>query len=237
MEKLHSNWLLEGWIDREYKEYILLDYLGTVRKQFNRHRLYPFLSDLIHHLEQANQLKAEKEELEKLFPKKLKTINWDELKLEFENERLSSTALDEVQAILDFAIPLFEEQLKYGSQHYEHIEKQMILEPVGIIPLEQEEGFLMLTTRSQKEVLTYHYYLSIFEHQNDRYRSLRTTYIHTFQRNLSNSLEQIKLKLIQLYKDLPNPATWVAVFDQWLPVQPTLLPISKRKLAIELAKL
>jgi hypothetical protein len=237
MEKLHPNWLLEGWIDKEYKEYVLLDYVNFVQKQFNRHRLYPFLNDLVQHLEQANQLKTEKAELERLFPKKLKSINWDELKLVFETDRLPSSALDEIQAILDFAIPLFEKQLRHGSEHYEHIERQMTLEPVGIIPLEQEEGFLMLTTRSQKEVLAYHYYLSIFEHQNDRYRSLRTTYIHTFQRNLSNSLEQIKLKLIQLYKDLPNPATWVAVFDQWLPVQPTLLPISKRKLAIELAKL
>lgn len=27
MKQLHANWIFEGWLDREYKHYLLLDYL------------------------------------------------------------------------------------------------------------------------------------------------------------------------------------------------------------------
>ena len=201
MEKLHPNWLLEGWIDREYKEYVLLDYVNFVQKQFNRHRLYPFLNDLVQHLEQANQLKTEKAELESLFPKKLKSINWDELKLVFENDRLSSTALDEIQRYLICPSPLRNSYC--GSEHYEHIERQMTLEPVGLFRWSKK----VFWRPDHKEVLAS---LLLSEHQNDRYRSFGP-HLSTLSKKPSihwtNQAETIQLYRIYL------TATWAAVFD------------------------
>jgi hypothetical protein len=42
MEKLKENWLTEGLIDFEYKKYVLLAYLKSVKESFSRVELYPF---------------------------------------------------------------------------------------------------------------------------------------------------------------------------------------------------
>ena len=51
MEKLSQDWLTQGLIDFEYKKYVLLAYLKTAKESFGRVELYPFLTDLVFHLE------------------------------------------------------------------------------------------------------------------------------------------------------------------------------------------
>ena len=47
MKSLDKNWFADGIIDFEYKKYILLDYIQSVRKCFLQNKLYPAFSDLI----------------------------------------------------------------------------------------------------------------------------------------------------------------------------------------------
>jgi hypothetical protein len=41
MESLKDNWLTDGLIDFEYKQYMLLAYFKSVKESFNRVELYP----------------------------------------------------------------------------------------------------------------------------------------------------------------------------------------------------
>ena len=51
MENLSKNWFVEGWIDFEYKKYILLAYLQKIKNSFDQVELYPHLSNVIQHYE------------------------------------------------------------------------------------------------------------------------------------------------------------------------------------------
>ena len=71
MKQLSEDWLVEGHIDFEYKKYILLGYLRSIRNNFNLNKLYPFLSDLIFHYQNLVALKNKKKEYTDFFPKSI----------------------------------------------------------------------------------------------------------------------------------------------------------------------
>jgi len=127
---LSDNWIVEGLIDFEYKKYIALAYLKEVKEDFDYHKLYPKLSELLNHYNNLKKLKDSKEELYKLFPKRLSSANLNELKLVFESIEKDSELMAEIQAIINFAIPEFKKKLNEGKDLYEYIESQ--LELIGL---------------------------------------------------------------------------------------------------------
>lgn len=234
MQQLSPNWLLEGTLDYEYKNYVLLAYLQQIEKHFQRHRLYPFLTELIEHHRKAIELKEARTHFVDLFPKRLKRVDWENGRLEYESTHPELPELSEVAAILDMALELFEKGIEAGTAVYEAIEKNLQFETIGIVPLEKREGYLLLTTQAYAEVLVYRYSQSIYTIDEQNYRNLVTQFVSSYQRSLVQSLEQIKLQLIKKFVELPNPATFAAIYTHWLPVQSTLLPIAKRQLMRQL---
>lgn len=235
MQHLSPNWLLEGTLDYEYKNYVLLAYLQQIEKHFQRHRLYPFLGELLEHHRKALDLKEARAQFTDLMPKRLKRIDWENSRLEYETPFQEEPALTDVAEILDMALKLFEKGIEAGQAVYEAIEKNLKFDAIGIVPLEKREGYLLLTTQAYAEVLVYRYSQSIYTIEEQNYRNLVTQFVMSYQRSLVQSLEQIKLQLIQKFNELPNPATYAAVYSHWLPVQATLLPIAKRQLMRQLA--
>ena len=71
MEKLSKDWLTQGLIDFEYKKYVLLAYLQTVKKSFGKVELYPFLADLVFHYRNLVAVKENKALIRESFPKEL----------------------------------------------------------------------------------------------------------------------------------------------------------------------
>lgn len=234
MPHLSPNWLLEGWMDYEYKQYLLLDYLQQTENHFKRQRLYPFLGELIEHHQQVIKLQNAQIELDKMLPKQLERIDWPNKKLAY-SQAIQNNNLAELQAILELAVGLFSKSIDLGAHIYDTIEKRMQFESIGLQPLEKSEGYLLLTTQQLNEVLVYQYRQSLFSHQDAQHRSITTRFLRSYQLSLSQSIDQIKLKLIQHFNQLPNPATFVAIFQNWIPVQATLLPIAKRYLMRQLA--
>ena len=49
MKNLSENWITEGWVDFEYKKYVLLAYLQHVESQVKEGKLYPPLGELVQH--------------------------------------------------------------------------------------------------------------------------------------------------------------------------------------------
>ena len=69
MEKLSKDWLTQGLIDFEYKKYVLMAYLQTVKSSFGKVELYPFMADLVFHYRNLQALKENKALIRESFPK------------------------------------------------------------------------------------------------------------------------------------------------------------------------
>ena len=117
-----------------------------------------------------------------------------------------------------------------GTEIYEFIEDKITINPVGIIPLEQNEGYFFLSETATKDTRVYYYRLSIFEKYDEKYRSMRTEFINNRYRSMANTYESIKSELIRNRSMLPNPAVYAIETGLSYPVEETLLPIAKRSL-------
>ncbi len=76
----------------------------------------------------------------------------------------------------------------------------------------------------------YQYRLSFFEKHDEKYRSIKTTFLDNWQRSISSTYEHIKSELIRQRKDFPNPAVYSIETELSFPVDETLLPVAKRSL-------
>ena len=80
MKNLESDWLTKGLIDFEYKKYILLAYLKTVRENFDDKKLFPYVSDLIFHYRNLQTIKEKKELMLENFPKSISQADFENLR-------------------------------------------------------------------------------------------------------------------------------------------------------------
>jgi hypothetical protein len=228
MTHLPHNWLTEGWIDFEYKKYLLLAYLQKVTGNFEQHRLFPDLPELRTHYQNATQLKASKEEIQAAFPKKLLGIHPEKKQLVYEKMQ-ESASLAEIDSILAYALPLFQQTLAQGQARATDIEAQLTFAPVGIVPLQTHEGYLFIYRARVAETDIYQYRIKLFDNQVQRI--VDTTYLQTIRKNLSTTFEGIKLTLLRQRRDLPNPATYLIESPRDYPLHETLLPLAKKLIA------
>jgi hypothetical protein len=137
--------------------------------------------------------------------------------------------MQQLEEIIHYAAAQMRNTISNGTELYEHIEDKIKISPVGIIPLEQNEGYFFLSnTLSLTRV--YQYRLSIYEKHDEKYRSIRTEFIDTWYRSFVNTFEHIKKELVRNRSQLPNPAVYAIETNISLPVEETLLPIAKRSL-------
>jgi hypothetical protein len=225
MATLKNDWLTEGWIDFEYKKYLLMAYLQEVSGNFGQYKLFPDLLNVQKHYETTVQLKQAKEQMTASFPKKLTGI--DLKKKTFIYEKIKeSDYLSEFDSILNYSLPLFQQTLTQGQTQFADIEAQLTFAPVGIVPLHLKEGYLFLYRTRRSETDIYHYQIRLFEHHEQR--GVHTTYLETVRKSVSTTFENLKLTLIKKRRELPNPATYLVESPADYPVQETLLPIAKR---------
>ncbi|WP_428660044.1 hypothetical protein [Runella sp.] len=225
MATLRTDWLTEGWIDFEYKKYMLMAYLQEVNGNFDQAKLFPDLLNVQTHYELATQLKNSKNEIVASFPKKVTGVDFKKKRFVYEKFQ-ESEKLTEIDSILDYSLPLFQQTLTQGQTQYADIEAQLTFAPVGIVPLHLKEGYLFLYRTRRSETDIYHYQVRLFEHHDQR--GVQTTYLETVRKGISTTFENLKLTLIKKRRELPNPATYLVESPADYPVQETLLPIAKR---------
>ncbi len=228
MKSLSDTWFAEGRIDFEMKKYILLAYLQEVNIYFNENKLYPQLADIIFHYNNLVAFRENKKYLQENFPRRLTGIQMERLQVLYEQMVYDDDLMQELEEIISYSADTIRETIHNGTAVYEFVEEKINIIPVGIIPLETNEGYLFLT--SGKETGVYQYRLSIFEKQQEKYRSIRTTFIDNRRQSFSSGYEQIKTELIQQRKELPNPAVYAIETSLQFPIDETLLPIAKRSL-------
>ena len=229
MRSLSETWFADGYIDFELKKYTLLAYLQEVNTYFDEHKLYPQLADVIFHYNNLVAFKENKKFLQEQFPKKLTGIQMEKLQVLYEQMMQDDELMEELEQIIHYAAGEMRSTITNGTELYELVEDKLQISPVGIIPLEQNEGYFFLSN-AMSQTRVYQYRLSIYEKREEKYRSIRTEFIDTWYRSLANTYEHIKSELVRNRTQLPNPAVYVIQTEINLPVEETLLPIAKRSL-------
>jgi hypothetical protein len=228
MENLQKDWLTQGLIDFEYKKYVLLAYLNTVKHSFDRVELYPFLSDLVFHYRNLAAIKENKTLIRESFPKEISLEEFKRLELSYTKMVEDDAMMRELESIIEFAIPQLKNSLQEGSGIYELVESKCEINPVGVTPLYAKEGYLFVTQPPEKETSVYRYQVSIFEQSHEQLRSLNTEFIECIPTTLTNTYENIKLELVRRYREMPNPATYLILSKMKFPFTETLMPVAKR---------
>ncbi len=230
MKQLSETWFAEGYIDFELKKYTLLAYLQEINKYFSANKLYPQLADAIFHYNNLVAFRENKKFLEEHFPKKLTGLQMQKLQLLYEQIIADTGMMQELENIINYSAGKIKTTIHNGTEIYEFVEEKITITPVGIIPLDIQEGYFFLSAGNIKSTRVYQYRLSIFEKHDEIYRSMKTAYIDIWQRNMAHTYEHIKSELIRHRNELPNPAVYSIETGLSFPVDETLLPIAKRSL-------
>jgi hypothetical protein len=229
MLHLHQDWFTQGWVDFELKKYTLLAYLQDVKKEFASTRLYPPFADLLGHYRHMEEFKRNKQQLAADFPKTLKGLDLESGRLLYEPAEGADPQLGELDEIVEYSLPVMRSTLEEGKALYDQIEDQIEIGVVGVLPLHRSEGYLLTRQATEREVKAYAWQVTVFEQAHERYRSIRTEWVASFEYGIANTFEQIKLELVRSRKELPNPATYALVSHLPVPEKETFLPIARRK--------
>lgn len=230
MRNLEKDWLTAGLIDFEYKKYLLLAYLQSVKTNFKEKKLYPDLSDLQRHYEYSLYFKDGLQQMAQNFPKRIKGVDADALQVNYEEvKQPENEVLAEIQHITEYALPRFRYSIEEGKELLSKVEKGISIAPIGVLPLYKNEGYLFLYEPCIQETRIYQFNLTIFENNHEKCRGLKTFYIDTVRRSMANTFENMKIDLVKKYRHLPNPATFLVESSSILPLEETFLPIAQRK--------
>ena len=138
--------------------------------------------------------------------------------------------MQELEEIINYAAGRMKKAISSGTEIYEFVEDKLNIFPIGLMPIKNNEGYFFLSEGTHRETRIYQYRLSFFEKHDEKYRSIKTSYLDKWQRSISNTYEHIKSELIRNRSDLPNPAVYAIETVLTFPIDETLLPIAKRSL-------
>lgn len=236
MQTLSKYWLTEHLIDFEYKQYILLAYLHDVDKHFKAQKLYPALSDLVEHYRSLKSYKDNSQGFLSNIKGLPTSLDLENFKIEYEKAIDDDEIMQAIADIIDFSIPKFEAYLNKGKEIYEYIASKMTIEPVGLRPLYDEQGYMLLKLDYPKETRVYNYQISVFQNSGEQFRGIHLNYFKTFSGSFIHTPEAVKMELIKENKEFPNPATFVVNSEINIPYTETYLPIARRLLLQEVCR-
>ncbi len=230
MKTLSETWFADGYIDFELKKYTLLAYLQDINQQFRENKLYPQLAEVIFHYNNIVAFRENKKFLQEQFPKKLSGVQIERLQVLYEQMIQDDELMQELEEIIDYSATHMKTAITNGTEIYEFVEEKLTIQPVGIMPLNSKEGYFLLSEGSSHATRVYSYRISFFEKHDEKYRSMRTEYIDSWQRSIWNTYEQIKAELLSRNSGLAHPAVYSIETNLKFPLDETLLPVAKRSL-------
>jgi hypothetical protein len=230
MKTLSETWFADGYIDFELKKYTLLAYLQEVNRCFTQNKLYPQLAEIIFHYNNLMAFRENKKFLQEQFPKKLSGVQIEKLQVLYEQMIQDDELMQELEDIINYSASKMRKAIHNGTEIYEFVEDKLKIFPVGITPLDINEGYFFLSEGNHASTQVYQYRLSFFEKHDEKYRSIRTEFISSWNRSIINTYDHIKAELIRAKAELPNPAVYSIETELRFPVEETLLPIAKRSL-------
>jgi len=231
MKTLSENWLTERHIDQEYKRYVLLAYLKEVNASFSKIKLFPQFNDLKGHYDQLSLLNAEVDNLFSHFPKEAIGVDLGKLQFNYQLTTEESDLIKELKDIIAYSIPKIKECVEDGNQIFEFIEEKISIEPIGIIPLDANAGYLLLQDAHKKSITVFQYEITVYDNPKRDHKLMRTKFIASYRKSFINTPESIKRALIKEHHDLANPAAFSIASELSIPLDETYLPIAKQLLS------
>jgi hypothetical protein len=228
MKTLSETWFAEGYIDFELKKYTLLAYLQHINTGFSENKLYPLLADIIFHYNNIIAFRDNKKTMQDNFPRHLSGIQVQKLTLLYQQVIEDDELMKELEEIIQYATGKMQQTISDGTGIYEFVEDKISIQPIGLVPLDNSEGYFFLNNGNEKDTHVYQYRLTIFEKHDEKYRGIKTDYIDKWSRGIISTHEQIKSELIKMKTNLPNPAVYAMGTSHQFPVEETLLPVAKR---------
>ncbi len=237
-KSLSPDWVTQGLIDFEYKKYMLLAYLQYTKKQFDEVKLYPTFSELLFHYNNLLQIKENKQFLSESFPKKLSKADFEKLKLTYTSILKDDEMMQEIENVVEFALPKINASVNEGKQIYDWINQNLEIVPVGITPIYFREGYLFLGTDEKvsnnltNTIQIYRYKITLFERTDDSeiLRGINFQHFNTITKSTFQTYENLKIDLIRNNQSLPNPATFLMQAKIICSLENSILPIAKRRL-------
>lgn len=218
--------ILTPVLDAELEEYRLLAYMQRVEAQFNARKLYPWLEEVRDRTVQLHELRRRTAEMDLLMPGKL--IGIDVARSRLLREQPATGRLMDVRLSVDRALQELGTALQRGMDLRQEWHAMIRCEPVGLLPIDTQEGWLLL--RQGKEALVYAYSLPLVRGKDETvlaHRSIRTKYTCTVSVGLGHGYGRIKADLVRS-GPLPNPAVFVFESTIALPRIETFLPLAKQ---------
>lgn len=217
--------------DWELNQYKVLGGLQILRNEFNKKKIYPALDDLIKLNTILEDIIKQRNNLNGQFPKEIRSFDLKNKKIIFDSIERS---IPDVEFFFDFikwSLPHIKEAIEEGIVLYEYVEKNIKISQVGILPLYKDEGYFIIPDNVEHKLQIHRFECSLYSTGNVPYRALKTKLVEFTQKDpLIKTPESIKRYLINQYRDLPNPATFLCDTDLDFPFIESLFPIAKRKL-------
>jgi hypothetical protein len=226
---LPMDWAFTPTFDVELKTYVLLGYLQRVERRFDERKLYPHLADLHAHLRALEQHAAMLDGLAQRLSSDL--LGWDAgTGAPVRAPLPTPDFLDPVQDVVRMAVPRINAALARGASMRDEFAGRIEFEPVGVLPLDTTEGWLLL--RHGQEARAYAYRLGLLRADTggDALPEVRTRYLRSFGIGLASTLQHIKRSLIESHPELPNPAVFAFTSAIALPHAETFMPLAKQLL-------
>jgi hypothetical protein len=222
--------------DVERTQYNILGGLQRARKAFDQKRVYPHLGRLVKLHGALVSILKQTEDLRTSSTGRIAGIDWEKKAVTYEWPELEETEMAVVEDLIRWALPHIRDVIEAGTSVYEHVEDNLALETVGILPAYVQEGYLMVPQREEGALHVLRYTLSRIEGEGETHRALKTVHCKTIaQESVDVDPSSIKLQLLEERRDLPTPATYISNIDLHVPYRETLLPVVKRRLVRRLS--
>ena len=170
------------------------------------------------------------------FPQRLTKADFDALKLTYEKMVKDDYVMQEIEQIITFSLEKMNPALQQGKEIYDFVETRLLIDPIGVLPLIADFGYLFIRNGDEKGLHVYEYTITVFEGKDDQFRGISTSYIANYSLSFVHTPESIKIDLITSRKQLPNPAVYQVACNLNFPLRQTLLPVAKRSLVKYISK-
>lgn len=223
-----SHSLFGPGFDAEMRTYQLLAFEKRAITKLKGNELFPSLTELTEWNNAIAALLESKHNFENSLKSTLTDINPSEARVTYTSAALPTH--DMLETMHDWAITA-QQKIKALLVSFEEMKKILMREiesePVGLLPLYRDEGYLLITHGRDTDVFIYQR-KTLFETTSSR--GILSDYFSTYEVSPANTPHNIKINLIKSHREIPNPATWSFYCQQELPLAETLLPLAKEKL-------
>lgn len=230
---LDTDWIFQGYVDMEHKKYVLLSYFQKLNKDLEEIKIYPMFTEISLHLGNIQTL-IKKNKI--LYVDKKLTTDGDEISLEDlkfkEIPKLNKEEYDEFQNILTYSQPklfdYFQIIKSLWSVVYDKIDINVVKNKNN---LKSRSGFFFL---KKNDILYIWKYTK--RKTKGQINFNKSSFILLYEDKISNKkIEEVISTISPTYfeKNENKFPIFEIICKDDLPLNETLLPISKRKVLIK----